>query len=248
MRSLEINGTKLHRIKYASEQTGYSRDYITRLAREQKIVASQIGRQWFVDLDSLAQYSSSMQLEQKARQQKLSDERKQERQLTELLEKKEISQALYKRRLALRSKLLATTVLSLGLLTGFALEKFSFVPLELNPQVAGIPFLKWLSDDGVQDAPSIKLTTTPAGAEVVDFSQETFNLATMAEPADGVLLLPASQNGSSSPDIKKLFSDEVSVLSDENGQQYVAQVDAKGEVIRKIPFVVVPVNPPPDTP
>lgn len=248
MSSLEINGKKLHRIKFASEQTGYSRDYITRLAREQKIVASQIGRHWFVDLTSLGQYASAMLLEQKARQQKLSDERKQERQLSERIEKKEVAHELYKRRLALRSKLLATAVLSVGLLAGFALEKSSFVPTELDPQVASVPFMQWFGGrDSVQETQSIKVAATPANAEVVDFSQEAFSLATLAEPTDGVLLLPASQNASSS-DVRKLFSDDVSVLRDENGQQYVAQVGAKGEVIRKIPFVVVPVNPPPPTP
>ena len=244
MSNLEINGKKLHSIKYASEQTGYSRDYITRLARDEKIVASQIGRKWFVDLDSLSSYASVMVLEQKVRQQKLSDERKQERQITELIEKKEILKVRHKRHLAIRSKVLATGVLSIGLLTGLALEQASLVPAQLNPQVASVPFMQWLkNDDGGLVMSSAKSTPTPVGAEVVDFSQEAFRLATMAEPTDGILLLPTTQKGSPSLDVKKLFSDEVRIFSDETGQQYVAQIDQNGEPARNIPFVIVPVSP-----
>ena len=51
--TFEIDGKKLQSIKSAAKLTSYSRDYITRLAREQKIVASFIERKWFIDIESL---------------------------------------------------------------------------------------------------------------------------------------------------------------------------------------------------
>lgn len=242
--SLEINGKKLHSIKYAATHFGYSRDYVTRLAREQKIIAAQIGRQWFIDIDSLGSYSSTMALEQKVRQQQLSEERKRERQLTERIEKNEIERAHYKRRLAIRSKVVAAAVLLLGLTSGVAIERIPSVSVQLNRQVASAPFMQWFQGSAnLELAPQPKENQpTPQGAEVVNFSHEAFRLSTMAEPTDGVLLLPAATSGTSSIDVKKLFSDDVRILKDENGQEYVAQVSEKGETIRKIAFVVVPVS------
>ncbi|KXJ99765.1 MAG: hypothetical protein UZ19_OD1000263 [Parcubacteria bacterium OLB19] len=50
---IEINGAQLIPLKEAAKRIAYSRDYLAKLAREQKIVATQIGRQWFVDMYSL---------------------------------------------------------------------------------------------------------------------------------------------------------------------------------------------------
>jgi hypothetical protein len=243
--SLEIDGKKMLSIKSVSTLTGYSRDYITRLAREQKIIASQVGRNWFVDPDSLSHYSSVMEMEQQVRQQQLSAERKQELQLKELIEKKLVEQAQHKKSLVLRSKIIAAAVLLVGLGSGFALERVPFISVQLSHQVASAPYIQWFrGDTGVVAAPEKKeIPATPAGAEVVNFSHEAFRLSTMAQPVDGVLLLPSATSASSSlADVKKLFSDDVKILKDDKGQEYVAQVNEKGEVVRKIPFVVVPVS------
>ena len=66
--SLVIDHKKMHDIKSAAEVSGYTRDHVTSLARAKKIVAAQIGRQWFVDLDSLKQYANVTALEQQVRQ------------------------------------------------------------------------------------------------------------------------------------------------------------------------------------
>jgi hypothetical protein len=243
--SLDIDGKKMLSIKSVSTLTGYSRDYITRLAREQKIIASQLGRNWFVDLDSLQHYSATIEIEQQARQQQLSIERKQELKLKELLEKKELEQAQLKHRLARRSKILAAAVLFLGLSSGLVIERVPFVSIQLHHQVASVPFIQWFRGDVdiATAAEKREILATPAGAEVVNFSHESFRLSTMAQPADGVLLLPSATSGTSSlTDVKKLFSDDVRILKGQDGEQYVAQVNTKGEVVRKIPFVVVPVS------
>lgn len=239
--SLDINGKKMLSIKPASEQAGYSRDYVTKLAREGKIVASQIGRNWFVDVESLQQYAGIMATEQKFRQQQLSEERKRERQVKEAVEKKVQDQGLYRRRLARQSKVLACGVLLLGLATGFALQRLPLVSTEITRQVTSAPLVAQVS--GKPETTLLDAGTVPvdsSGAEALNFSHEGFRLSTLSESSQGILILPnASTTGGLDP--TELFSDEVQILTDENGATFVARVNEKSEVIEKIPFVVVPV-------
>ncbi len=237
--SLEINGKKMHSIKYASGHAGYSHDYVTKLAREGKIVATQIGRNWFVDLDSLEHYATIMRTEQLLRQQQLSDERKRERQLREMVEKKAALRTQYRRRLALRSKVLTSLVLVLGLATGFALSRMPLISTEINRQVASAPLLQQKSPNNA-DVVSATEAVSPAEADHLNFSDETFQLSTLSEANNGILILP-NATSSDPVDVTEFFSDDVKVLTDEHGVEYVAQVNENGEVGEKIPFVVVPV-------
>jgi len=236
--SLEIDGKKMHSIKHASEHSGYSRDYVTKLAREGKIVAAQIGRNWFVDMISLEHYSTIMETEQKVRQQQLSEERKRERQLKEAVEKKVQEQGQYRRRLAWQSKVVACAVLLLGLGTGVALNSLPVVSTEIDKQVASAPLLQEVSGKNVA---AVAGAVDASGAEALNFSHEAFRLSTLSESGQGILILP-NANASGTVDARELFSDEVEILTDEHGVQFVARVDERGEVVEKIPFVVVPVT------
>lgn len=69
--------------KEAAKKAGYSADYIARLAREQKIVGTQIDRQWFIDVESLRHFLNSAKIEKEARKRKLQEERVKERALRE---------------------------------------------------------------------------------------------------------------------------------------------------------------------
>jgi hypothetical protein len=61
--------------RQATEFVSYSPDYISRLAREGKVLAEQRGRQWFVSLNDLKRFSLEQQAEQRARQEALRVER-----------------------------------------------------------------------------------------------------------------------------------------------------------------------------
>ncbi len=239
--SLEISGKKMHSIKYASEHSGYSRDYITKLAREEKIVASQIGRNWFVDTISLEKYASVMEDEQKLRQHQLSEERKRELQHKEAVERKPQEQVPQRSRIALRSKLVAFSVLLLGLGAGTALNRLPPISTEINRQVASAPLVQDLSGKvaAVTDQGAIAVDST--GAEALNFSHEAFRLSTLSESSQGILILPNATT-SVPLDTRELFSDDVQILTDENGVEFIARVDATGEIVDKIPFVVVPVS------
>lgn len=61
--------------KEAAAFVSYSPDYVSRLAREGKVLAEQRGRQWFVSLDSLKQFSQQQEAEQRARKEELREAR-----------------------------------------------------------------------------------------------------------------------------------------------------------------------------
>lgn len=77
--SVQFNGNKFLSSKEASRVFGYSSDYIARLARQEKITATRIGHQWFVEPTSLGKFLMESSEENSVRLKKLSDERKQER-------------------------------------------------------------------------------------------------------------------------------------------------------------------------
>lgn len=235
--SLEINGRELLNIRLTSERTGYSRDYITKLAREQKIVASQIDRQWFVDQASLEQYSNMRAVEQKIRHQKLSDERKNERLAREReIENEKRASVNQARRASRKIKVTAFGVLLTGVGIGFALNQLPGTFFAVDTQVAGSPLLStFLGDDQ-----HTRLELSDTSVSRVNFSHESVGLATLEGAEEGVLLLP--QNGSGSLNPAEFFSDEVSIFTDARGVTSVARVSDQNEVVEKIPFVVVPVN------
>lgn len=60
----------------AADMVGYSLDYVSRLAREEKIIGERRGRQWFVDVESLKLFSLEAKAEQRKRQEQLREDRK----------------------------------------------------------------------------------------------------------------------------------------------------------------------------
>ncbi|MBP6924091.1 MAG: helix-turn-helix domain-containing protein [Candidatus Pacebacteria bacterium] len=234
---LEINGAELQNIRAAAERTGYSRDYITRLAREEKIIASQIGRQWFVDIDSLKEYATEVANEQSFRHQQLSEERRQERLAQEKRNTRvKKNHTRTRRGMVLQSHTLAVGVLSLGLGLGFLLNQLPTFSSDYSTQVASAPSVQPLEEYTVEDRPVGEKDITSG----VEFSHESVGLATMEGASEGILLLPGGTGSSSNP--AKLFSDDVRVMVDEHGQQFIARLNDHGQMVERIPFVVVPVT------
>jgi hypothetical protein len=56
MDELEISGKRYISTRRAAKEYGYHSDYIGQLIRGKKLVASKVGRSWYVELESLAQY------------------------------------------------------------------------------------------------------------------------------------------------------------------------------------------------
>ena len=239
--TFEIVGKKLQSIKSAAKLTSYSRDYITRLAREQKIVASLIDRKWFIDIDSLQHYESVVALEQKIRQQHLSEERKQERLVVEEVGRKQTVRKQMSKGHAAHAKRVTVAVLSLGLLAGLALQYVPFIPSALNRQVASAPLIEQIQKTTSKNS---EASTEPVVAgQALTFSEKSTQVKQLSHSENGILLLPkASSSIAGTIDPRELFSDDVTVVTDENGHTYIVRKNDQGEEVERIPFVVVPIN------
>ena len=73
-----INGKKFLSALEAAKRFGYTSDYVTKLAREGKVVARKIDREWFVDSDSLLAFIADAKKKELDRREALKRERVQE--------------------------------------------------------------------------------------------------------------------------------------------------------------------------
>lgn len=77
--NVELHGVAYLSTHEAAKLVGYTSDYVSRLAREKKIEATRVGRQWFVNPISLENFCAIANREREARNKKLRTERKAER-------------------------------------------------------------------------------------------------------------------------------------------------------------------------
>ncbi len=78
-----IGNRKLIPLKDVPKIVPYTRDYVARLARDGKIAAAQLNRQWYIDSESLKNFFENSQLEMQARGEYTRELRKQELDLHE---------------------------------------------------------------------------------------------------------------------------------------------------------------------
>ena len=239
--AIDINGKKLLPIVEAISVVDYSRDYVTRLARERKIVATQIGRKWYIDIDSLKNYQATSQAEQEIKKRRLSDQRKKDLAIKAM--KAEKGQAARKR---LKRKTPAMLVLTAVVLTGFGLgvwlepqasEEFSDIGQLANVRT-GLPET---NTEHLVTVAKIKEQQNYSGSKemVPNFSPNASQRILDAET--GLLLLP--HGASAGPDIDEYFSDPITTVVDADGNTSVVRTDESGEPMgEEIPFVIVPIN------
>lgn len=233
---LEINGKKLHSIKDAMQVVSYSRDHLTRLAREKKILATLIGKQWYVDLDSLRNYSEVAHLEQLVRTERLSAERKRTLKIKQSLDVAEQRRAVRARRAQSSARVAVAVFCTVGVLSGVWLHGYG-----VNQFAAVLQSLE------AADATTVMIATTDEEVPVVfnehsvvqyDDAGVVMQSRSFASAQTGVFLIPA---GSITTDPTALISDPVAVVETPTGQAFV-RVDANGVPFgSEIPFVVVPV-------
>jgi hypothetical protein len=228
--TLEIDHKEMHDIKSASALTDYSRDHIASLARAGKIVAAQIDRQWYIDIDSLEQYTNITALEQEVKQKHLSEERRTSRLAAESLKKRKHHKS---KRAAAYTKKLHTNLAGFALVlsvTGIALSQFAPTMVTSSErQLASVkvPTAATLENLVAPDYVSLTKTETT-------FSDGTVSVATMAEPADAIIILPNNL-----PDTAAVFSDEVEINTS-NGSTTLRLVEQ--DRILPLNVVTVPIT------
>jgi len=244
--TIEIDRKKLQSIKTVAEKVSYSRDYITRLAREGKITAMNVGRQWFVDLDSLNNYAESASVETAVRRKQLSEERRIEQQFRSAAQEKKAHRDKKARMLNVRAASVAIMVLGFGLLGGWATNYTistgsNFLILAKNILSTPQPQSQFgLLGDREEKESGLAV----ASVDTKVSKEEQISVSSVKPIGDdienGVLLLP---QGSLSASTTEMFSDNVEVLTASNGSQMVVRVDEAGRPVGNvIPFVVVPVK------
>lgn len=210
-KEVEINGLTLVPIKEALKVVSYSKDYIARLAREGKIVGSQIGRQWFVDIVSLKNFSAEAVAIEDVRKQKLSLERKRELMAKECLSA--LDEVVLRKAEAQRFDAMVVTcgVVAFGLLIGVGLYTTSLAP---SSKLASLASSFTVGFKSQTQTPTEVAVSEPTGEQsvfrVIDKPKDTLLLTTVIERpvfatqsevtklanlGEGILLLPRYANG-----------------------------------------------------
>lgn len=236
--ALEINGKKLLGVKEAAKAVSYSRDHITRLARENKIVATHIGRNWYIDINSLRSYEEVSRTEQEIRKRHLSEERRRDLHVKEVLETKEHARRKKNNTSKKIATAFATLALTLGLVSGVLLNNSYATKISANQQTAVVS-----NSQDVSESTKTSQESKPVMFEA-DFEPDS-RLRSFSEADSGILLLPQFSNDDVNrvQFIRNYFSDPVDVVVGENGEMFVVMIDEDGNPIgNPIPFVSVPIN------
>ncbi len=248
---LEINGISFLSIKEAAVLVAYSKDYVSRLAREQKIVATQVGRQWYVDPVSLRSFAEMARLEQEVRKQQLSAERRREQAVKrDVVVAKSSTHDRVRRRLS-RAKVAASFILFVGLSFG-TLGHFYNAPVLVADDFINVDAMAglFLGDSSVtpgvvEESVSLhvpKAEPVAVYSTVVDrpkFENYSEVSTLTASSASGILLFTEDGRDMNDSSVSEIFSDDVEVRFTSHSGGVVVYEKGSGEV-REFPFVSVP--------
>lgn len=232
--TLVIDGITFLSTREAAKRAGLSHDYIARLAREERIVAAQSGRRWYVDPVSLERFIAANEIEKQARSARLRAERQAEQEAHHILHNH--SRPPQAR---LWAMLQACAVLLLGLSFGQLAVTTLQAPAaqETLAQVwsTGYPERHFATAGEAGNAETPRRTdrvvyeTTIAPNTVVSDHYE----------ARSFVLLGAAAEANEAAYLESLFSDTVTVqyLADGRGRIVPELADGPGEAVE---FLLVP--------
>lgn len=237
--AVEINGTPFLSIREAAKRVGYSPDYVSRLARESKIVASQLGRQWYVDIDSLLKYHSHAKLVEELQKNSLRTQRKRELEAAARLKTVETEVRFLVETERQPAMLSTLAVLLVGLITGGMIYSFGtfYVPASF-PFSANVAVVTPALTNSKETMPTIVEPLPTLLYTTEDRVLERESIIPLKD-ASGILLLARSRPADTPAAIAELFSDPVKVefLGEEGG--VVRYKRPNGEMV-EFPFVRIP--------
>lgn len=222
--SVVIDELQLVPVRDASALVPYTRDHITRLAREGKVVAVRLDRQWMIDAASLVSFHASATREEEVRRQRLSEARRREIEVAEF-HRAALDQIAGRQQVESYSSLWQTVgIVVCGLCAGiifYSSSQFFATPTTSVAQVpaaAGVVTRAAQSEDSYTTMAEATATTRPLSLE------------------NGIILLPAPVSSSTEADLLELFSDEVEVemVSETQGMVRAPQLgeDAVLSIVR----------------
>jgi hypothetical protein len=225
---IQLGNVQLLPVKEAAEFVPYSRDYVARLAREGKVVATQIDRQWFVDVVSLQNFFTHATIEESVRKRHLSSLRKRDLEVRDVYRAR-LAEIVDKRNAVHRAALRKTgAVVLCGLFAGFI---FIFANESHTPESV-VSFAQTLTHGRVDDAAVVKSVTDasvlPGVNNPVVETDSSFDVSR------GIVVLPSASSSSST--VEDFFSDPVTVEMTSTTSGSIRNTVSN----KAIPFVRVP--------
>ncbi len=230
-----ISKNDLLPLKDVSKLFSYSRDYLAKLARDKKINAVQIDRQWFVDVISLQNFIEISALEKEVRSKFLSDERRNELNAKKNLKQINLNFKKQIERTHSKSLSVAILVLTTGLFFGFFININDY----LTFKIFNHNLLAQVYNQDNFNVSNQSLETSNENADEILYPLfATESEIIDMEAKDGILIFNDETDLSEMEDIKKLFSDNLTIdqIDEKNG--LVNLINSDGET-KEIPFVII---------
>ncbi len=216
-KSLIINNKRYIPSAVIAREFDYTTDYVSRLAREEKVAATRIDRQWYISEESLRRFVDNAEVKKNERSGELRRQRQAERLIRQQKEKVVPAQQVSKSQLALAQ---AFAVVMCGSLLGFLgttafEENMSLADLAHGGQETVVHLVEAMIPD---ESPAALISDLSALASVFT-AQETQEEAVVIEAVEQVA--PPENT----PQIPfSVFSDEVEVLYMEDGKGVVRPI------------------------
>lgn len=240
---LFLQDKRLISVKRASQETGYSQDYIGQLCRQKKVPAKLIGRSWFVDLEYLKKYKQGVIDQNNFKLNKFTKINLDSSQKTPYIPNSFVSEQNVVNVPTLNSKLRG--VYKYSFKNSLA---FNFLTTLVVVFILSTTAFSWLSYLSPRHAENINGIIGAAYQNLSGIFGRRSSLALVGSsseesPNQGIVVLPNAADSSQIQEIKNQFSDEVNVRFDEDaGTGVITPVFRSGQTGRDYAFIMVPVK------
>jgi hypothetical protein len=249
---LSVNGKVYLPSNELAATFGYSSDYLGKLARDEKILGTLIGRQWFIEPESLKTFLLKTEIQKKIRKEELSIQRKAEH----LAHQKELVQKIEATSQSSMAFAQAAVIVFCGLLVGtlgWAGAEQGLQPGDLAmgakesaALIAEAVLPSFYADENFSHTRMLAASTEGLVPQVRVGEAENLVFTTLPQfpPREafedaGVLDTVAGEPASSTA--SRVFSDEVRIVFDEEGKELIQPV-FKNERVGQEQFLIVPVK------
>lgn len=247
--TLLINGKEYLQSGALAPLYEYTPDYIGKLAREEKILGTQVGRVWFIEPESLKVFAQKTAIEKEIRTQELRQQRKIEHQT---FQKDQLHKESDSSPTVLKASLQATLVVLCGLFAGTLGFTASNAGINLQLiRIATEQSVEYIAQS-ISPIRTMGMFTLP-GTSFLAASQEGVVQKEILIPTSkgvfGTLPKGSIETTSSVGELEtsidskitQEFSDEVQIVTDQNGKEFLKPLFKNDNATSSL-FMVVPVR------
>jgi hypothetical protein len=240
--SFSVNGKEYLQSNTLAATFGYTPDYIGKLAREEKILGTLVGRQWFIEPESLKIFLQKSEIEKELRKAELRRQRRTEHATHQKKTESTVVPVTISTLATLQAVAVVLCGLFLGGLSWIAVdEQITIAQVSEGTQNLRGTLISVMSPvdalHALQEDPYAFLATTRGTASLPQpiFAEDTldeifttlpvedvdhrFHTATSSDNKDNV-----GDFSLHTPNINSNFSDEVTVVVDEEGNEFIEPI------------------------